>query len=86
VRTLTLALILATVSGSAMAQSSATNHYDKGRITDTQITRSDGSSYHSRTTVNRYGPATYSSTFTPPPKSLDGYNPMGADGYHPMGR
>jgi hypothetical protein len=85
VRVLTLALILATVSGSAMAQSSTINRYDKGRITDIQITRSDGSSYHSRTTVNRYGPATYSSTFTPPPKSLDGYNPMGADGYHPMG-
>lgn len=85
-RALTLALILAAVSGAAMAQSTTINHYDKGRITDIQITRSDGSSFHSRETANRYGPATYSSSSTPAPKPLDGYNPMGADGYHPMGR
>lgn len=85
-RTLTLAMILATVSSSVMAQSSTTNRYEKGRITDTQITRSDGSSYHIRTINNRYGGPTYNSTYTPAAQPLVGYNPMGSEGYHPMGR
>jgi hypothetical protein len=86
VRTFTLALILAAVSGSAMAQSSTISRYEKARVTDIQVTRSDGSSYHSRTINNRYGGATYSSTSTPAPQPLEGYNPMGSEGYHPMGR
>ena len=85
-RSLMLALILATVSCSAMAQTSTINRYDKGRITDIQVTRSDGSSYYSRTINNRYGGPTYTSSSTPASKPIEGYNPMGAEGYHPMGR
>jgi hypothetical protein len=89
-KTFFLALLLATFALPALAQdhyTSTTMPYGPhGQITDSRVSSQDGSSYHSVTTIGPYGGVSSTSTYTPAPKPLEGYNPMGAGGYHPMGR